>query len=83
MSSKMTLQDFACAISDLIWGGELAWQRKGVGLEALFNEVKRRLQQREAKRVTALSPLRDYSFLIPIAIGTVLGVIAGYFYLRS
>jgi hypothetical protein len=35
----MNLQDFACAISDLIWGGELGWDREN-GLEELFASVK-------------------------------------------
>jgi len=35
----MNLQDFACAVSDLIWGGELGWDRES-GLEELFAVVK-------------------------------------------
>jgi len=39
----MNLQDFACAVSDLMWGGELAWDKPG-GLEKLFHDLKRAIR---------------------------------------
>ena len=39
----MNLQDFACAVSGLIWGGELGWDHLG-GLEKLFLAVKRHVR---------------------------------------
>jgi len=38
----MNLQDFACSMSDLIWGGELGWDRKG-GLEALADAIRKKV----------------------------------------
>ena len=35
----MNLQDFACKVSYLIWGGDLGWDRPG-GLEALYERVR-------------------------------------------
>jgi hypothetical protein len=42
---NMNFQDFACAVSDLVWGGELAWARDGIGLFGLLQELKSRLKQ--------------------------------------
>ena len=39
----MNLQDFACKISDLVWGGELGWDREN-GLEELFEVVKSKIK---------------------------------------
>lgn len=39
---QMNLQDFACAVSDLVWGGELGWDKEN-GLEELFDAVKRQV----------------------------------------
>lgn len=40
----MNLQDFACAISDLVWGSERGWKRpnESEGLQRLFSVVKKR-----------------------------------------
>lgn len=35
------LQDFACKVSDMLWGGELGWTR--TGLDGMFNELKKRM----------------------------------------
>jgi rubrerythrin len=40
----MNLQDFACRISDIVWGGELGWDRKD-GLEKLAEVVKNRFKK--------------------------------------
>jgi len=39
----MNLQDFACACSDLIHGGELAWDRPD-GLNILYQQIKKRVK---------------------------------------
>jgi len=41
-SSHAELQDFACKVSDFIWGGELGWAHEN-GLNNLFEELKKRL----------------------------------------
>lgn len=40
----MNLQDFACACSDLMWGGELGWDRKN-GLVLLFNTMRKKIKR--------------------------------------
>lgn len=44
----MNLQDFACAVSELIWGGDLGWDREN-GLEELFAAVKRYVMEGRSK----------------------------------
>ena len=44
--NEMNLQDFACAISNLVWGGELGWDRED-GLEDLFDTIRNKLQSKE------------------------------------
>ena len=41
----VALHDFACRISDTVWGGELGWSYHN-GLENLANEVKKRLSRK-------------------------------------
>lgn len=41
--NMMDLQDFACAISELMWGGELGWDRPN-GLDELYKAVKRKVK---------------------------------------
>lgn len=40
---NMNLQDFACACSDLMWGGELGWDRPN-GLDLLFETIKKKVK---------------------------------------
>ena len=42
------LQDFACGVSDAIWGRELDWcePNKGEGLKALLAEVRKVVRER-------------------------------------
>ena len=42
----VNLQDFACAVSNLFWGGDLGWDRPG-GLELLFETVKKMKKETE------------------------------------
>ena len=45
----MNLQDFACAVSGLIWGGELGWDKED-GLEDLFKQVKKHIKQNREQK---------------------------------
>lgn len=45
----MNLQDFACKCSDLIWGGELGWDRPG-GLEELYKVIKKYVRKDQDKK---------------------------------
>ena len=35
----MNLQDFACAVSELMWGGELGWDKSEDGLNKLYEVI--------------------------------------------
>ena len=56
----MNLQDFACACSDLIWGGELGWDR-AEGLNKLFEVIKGKVKQPINKGNTYDGYLRGYA----------------------
>lgn len=47
----MNLQDFACKMSELIWGGELGWDREN-GLEELSAQIQQKLNQNESNYFT-------------------------------
>ena len=44
----MNLQDFACACSDLIWGGELGWDREN-GLTLLFDIIRKKINKEKGE----------------------------------
>ena len=47
--NNMNLQDFACRISDIVWGGELAWDRRD-GLKLLVDAVAEEYSSRRPHR---------------------------------
>lgn len=48
----MNLQDFACRISYIVWGGDLAWDRDG-GLEELARAVESKFKESRLTRRAA------------------------------
>ena len=60
-SNITALQDFACQVSDLMWGGELGWNRPN-GLKNLYETIKQ--QTRACKTVDVerlkVKCLREY-----------------------
>jgi len=65
------LQDFACGVSEAIWGGELGWCRptEQAGLKKLLEEVRRRVV-RKSERID-----KEKTFVCPQCVGPLVEVV--------
>jgi len=60
---SMNLQDFACRVSDIVWGGELGWDQPN-GLEALSAAVRKLKADAKADRLAAIEALAYVVFYL-------------------